>query len=224
MKSLSASALLLAALSSAVAVGQRPNARMLSESKETTVCKVFDDPSGYNNTLVKVRGYVKVSFEHSLLMDEHCPDKAIWFALGDGSGPPQVLAYANGRGQAGGMNSEGRRTPPLPILLVKDQNFVDLTHYLELSAKGAACTDRPLSESIPDCTTYRVTATFSGRLDGVPKQLHAAHQKKSNFEKPDGKGFGHMGMFDSQIVVRSVEDVIAINETNLREAGAKPEK
>jgi hypothetical protein len=224
MKSFTASILLLAALSSPVAVGQRPNARMLSEPRETTVCRVFDDPSGYNNTLVKVRGYVKVSFEHSLLMDERCPDKSIWFALGDGSGPPQVLAYANGGGQAGGLDSEGRRIPPLPVLLVKDKNFVDLTHYLELSAKGAACADSPPSESIPDCTTYLVTATFSGRIDGVSRQLHAAHQKKSNFERPDGNGFGHMGMFDAQIVVRSVEDVIAIDETNLREAGAKQKK
>jgi hypothetical protein len=130
MKSVVASILLLAALYSPIAVGQRPNARLFSKPRETTVCRVFDNPSGYNNTLVKVRGYVKVSFEHSLLMDEHCPDKSIWFVLGDGSGPPQVLAYTDGRGPAGGMDSEGRRTPPLPIVLVKDQNFLDLTHLL----------------------------------------------------------------------------------------------
>jgi hypothetical protein len=34
---------------------------------------------------------------------------------------------------------------------------------------------------------------FSGYIDGVSKQLHVAHMKQSNFEKPDGKGFGHMG-------------------------------
>jgi hypothetical protein len=73
----------------------------------------FDDPSGYNNTVVKVRGYVEVGFEHSLLTDEHCPEKVIWFAFGDGSGPPQVRAYVNGRGRAGGVDSEGRPTPPL---------------------------------------------------------------------------------------------------------------
>jgi hypothetical protein len=224
MKSLSASILLLAGLSSPFAVGQRPTVRTLSETMETTVCRVFDEPSGYNNTLVKVRGYVKVSFEYALLMDEQCPEKAIWFAFGDGSVPPQVGAYVNGRGRVGGMDSEGRRTLPLAITLVKDKNFVELTRYLELSAKGEACADRPPTESLPDCTTYRVTATFSGRIDGVSKQLHAAHVKRSSVDTPDGKGFGHMGMFDAQIVVQSVKNVIAVDETKLRDATAKPQK
>jgi hypothetical protein len=65
--------------------------------------------------------YVKVSFEYSLLTDEHCPEKVIWFAYGDGSGPPQVGAYVSGRGRAGGMDSDGRPTPPLPITLVRDR-------------------------------------------------------------------------------------------------------
>jgi hypothetical protein len=167
---------------------------------------------------------VKVSFEYSLLIDEHCPEKVIWFAYGDGFGPPQVGAYVSGRRRAGGMDSDGRPTPPLPITLVRDRNFVELTRYLELSARGAACTNGPPTESIPECKTYRVTATFSGRIDGVSKQLHVAHMKQSNFEKSDGKGFGHMGMFDARIVVRSVENVIAIDETNLRDSTAKPEK
>src|SRR6476660_4196237 len=161
MKSLIASILLVAALFSPLVVGQRPNPQTFSEPTETTVCKVFADPSRYNNTLVRVRGYVKVSFEYSLLLDEHCPDDAIWFAFGDGSSPPEIGAHVNGRGRAGGTNSEGRHTAPLPVTLVKDKSFLELTRYLELSAKGAGCADGAPTESIPDCTTYRVTATFS---------------------------------------------------------------
>jgi hypothetical protein len=197
-----------------VVYGQKPTAQKPAEPVEATVCKIFDDPSAHNNKLVKVRGYVTVSFEHSLLMDEHCPEKQIWFAFADGSVPPQVLAYVN-----------GRRSAPssLTVTLVKDKEYVGLTHYLELSAKGAACADGPPPESLPDCTTYRVTATFTGRVDGVSKELHAAHMRRSQFDHPDGKGFGHMGLFDAQIVVGKVEDVVAVDESDLH-VNAKPER
>ena len=224
MKAVYSAILLLASVSSPLATGQHSDTKAVSEPTETTVCKVFDDPSGYNNTVVKVRGYVKVSFEMSLLIDEHCPDKGIWFAFGDGSVPPQVRAYVNGGGRPGGLDAEGRPTPPLPITLLRDKRFAELTRYLKLSARGKACADRPPADPIPDCTTYRVTATFSGRIDGVSKQLHAAHMKQSNFEKPDRRGFGHMGMFDAQIVVRTVEKVIAVDEEKLRDATAQPDK
>jgi len=205
----------LFALAVPLAYGQKPAAKEPAEPVETTVCKIFDDPSAHNNKLVKVRGYVKVSFEYSVLMDEHCPEKQIWFAFGDGSVPPQVLAYVNGRGSA---------PSSLTVTLVKDKEYAELTRYLELSAKGAACADGPPPpESLPDCTTYRVTATFTGRVDGVSKELHAAHVRRSPFYHPEGKGFGHMGLFDAQIAVRNVENVVAVDEADLRKVNAKPE-
>ena len=192
--------------------GQKRTAKRPAEPIETTVCKIFYDPSGHNNKLVRVRGYVEISFEYSLLMDEHCPEKQIWFAFGDGSVPPQVLAYTNGRRSS---------SASLAVALVKDESYAELMRYLELSAKGAACADGPPPESLPECTTYRVTATFTGRIDGVSKQLHSAHMRRSDFDRPDGKGFGHMGLFEAQIVVRNVENVVA--EADLRKVNAKPE-
>jgi hypothetical protein len=170
---------------------------------------------------VKVRGYVQITFEHSLLIDERCPEKQIWFAFADGSVPQQILAYVNGRGTAGGKDSRGRPTPPLPVRLVRDENLTELTHYWELSAKGAACADGPPPEFPPDCTTYRVTARFTGRVDGVSRELHTAHMRRSDFDQPDGKGFGHMGLFDAEIVVCSVENVVAVDELELRKTATK---
>jgi hypothetical protein len=37
--------------------------------------------------------------------------------------------------------------------------------------------------------------------------------KSSPFNRPDGKGFGHMGLFDAQIVVQTVEDVVAVDSS-----------
>ena len=129
MNAVRLSILLLIAVAVPLAYGQKPTAKMRAEPIDTTVCKIFDDPSGHNNKLVQVRGYVKVSFEYSLLMDERCPEKQIWFAFGDGSVPPQVQAYVNGRGSA---------SASLTVTLVRDRNYAELTHYLESSAKGAA--------------------------------------------------------------------------------------
>jgi hypothetical protein len=52
-----------------------------------------------------------------------------------------------------------------------------------------------------DCSVDRVTATFTGRIDSVSKELHAAHLKQSPNEKHGFKGFGQMGLFDAQLVV-----------------------
>jgi hypothetical protein len=65
---------------------------------------------------------------------------------------------------------------------------------------------------LPDCTTYKVAATFIGRIDGVSKAIHAAHLKRSSQDTPDGKGFGHMALFDAQIVVQSVAKVVAVEK------------
>ena len=37
----------------------------------------------------------------------------------------------------------------------------------------------------------------------------------------DGKGFGHMGLFDAQIAVANVENVVAVDEADLRKANAE---
>ena len=180
---------------------------------ETSVCKIFENPSLYNNRLVKVRGYVDGNFEYSLLLDERCPDASIRFALADGSGPPPLEVAVSGKGTPGGSDSKGRRTQPLGVHLIKDPSFETLMHYLQVSAKGRACADGPPPEFPPDCATYRVTATFTGRVDGVSKQIHEKHLQRSDHDPVDGLGFGHMGIFDAQIVVQSVENVIAIFQT-----------
>jgi hypothetical protein len=205
-----------------LAYGQKNTDKQQLEPVGTSVCRVFDDPSAYNNRLVKVRGYVHASFEFSVLSDERCPEHEIWFAFADGSALPQLEATANGSGAAGGRDSKGRQIPPVPMHLVRDANYTELMHYLAASAKGEACADGPPPSLPPDCTTYRVTATFTGRIDGVTNLIHEAHLKRSSGDRIDGKGFGHMGMFDAQIVVQSVESVVAVDEAELRKHVSKP--
>jgi hypothetical protein len=184
----------------------------------TTVCKILADPAGYNNRIVKLRAIVRVGFEHSILTSEGCSD-AIWFAFADNSMPPGVLAMIAGRNPPGSVDANGTHQPPIPIHLIRDSNYLRLIHYLEVSAKAESCTEGPPPlESPPDCRTYRITATFTGRIDGVSREIHKAHQKRTSSDQADGQGFGHMGMFDAQLVVQSVENVIAIDTSESKHA------
>jgi hypothetical protein len=204
-----------------LAYGQKATINPSQKTPEATVCEILDHPSAYNNRVVKVRGYVSASSEYSLLVDERCDTNPIWLAFAGGSAAPQLVATVNGTGTAGGRDSKGRQIPPMPVHLIRDANYAELTHYLAISAKGEACADGPPPSLPPDCTTYRVTATFTGRVDGVSKQIHEAHRKRST-DQIDGKGFGHMGMFDAQIVVQSVENVVAVDESEIRKSASKP--
>jgi hypothetical protein len=223
MKTLHSSFLLILGFAVPLAYGQKNTNKLQPEPLETTVCKVLGDPSAYNNRLVKVRGWVSASSEYSLLVDEHCDADPMWLAFADGSAPPQIEAIVNGTGTAGGRDLKGRQIPPISVHLVRDANYMQLMHYLTLSAKGKACADEPPLAFPPDCTTYRVAATFTGRIDGVSNQVHEAHRKRSSTVQIDGKGFGHMGMFDAQIVVQSVENVGAVAEFEIPESISKPQ-
>jgi hypothetical protein len=223
MKTLHSSFLLVLGFAVPLAYGQKNTKKLQPGPLETTVCKILGDPSAYNNRLVKVRGWVSASSEYSLLVDEGCDTDPMWLAFADGSAPPQLEAIVNGTGTAGGRDSKGRQIPPIPVHLIRDANYMQLMHYLALSAKGKACADEPPPAFPPDCTTYRVAATFTGRVDGVSNQVYEAHRKRSSADQIDGKGFGHIGMFDAQIVVQSVENVGAVAEFEIPASASKPQ-
>jgi|HubBroStandDraft_6_1064221.scaffolds.fasta_scaffold51474_2 hypothetical protein len=96
--------MLVAFLAASFARGQKITSKSQQGPLETSVCKISAEPSAYNNKLVKVRGTVQASSEYSLLADEHCPGKEIWFVFADGSVPPQVEAFIPGNGIAGGSD------------------------------------------------------------------------------------------------------------------------
>jgi len=171
----------------------------------TTVCEILKHPSAFNSKLVEVRGYVSVGFEDSTLHSESCSGE-IWFALADGSGPPGLAVTVNGLGKPRSSDSSRGRKQPIAVSLIRDANFEKFESYL------AASTYRnPLGPCGPDCHRYQVTATFTGRIDAVSNELHAAHLKKSPTEPSDFKGYGQMGLFDAQLVVQSMKQVEAVD-------------
>jgi len=192
---------------------QKPAGQPKKTIRQTTICEILKDPSVYNNDLVQVRGTLRVSFEYSVLVDESCPGEGIWLVFGDGSVPPGVTAYVIGSNPAGGRESKGHAIRPTPVRLVKDSNFEELIKLLNDSARAESCAEGPPPDFPPPCISHRIVATFVGRIDAVSKELHAARKERKSQDVIDGKGFGHMGMFDAQIVVQSVEKVVAVEES-----------
>jgi hypothetical protein len=177
---------------------------------ETTVCQILEDPSAYNNKLVKIRGSVWVNFEYAVLTSKGCSD-GIWFALADGSGPPGLVAIVKGNGRPGGKNSKGAPIAPVPVRLIRDVNFEKFEHYMRVKAEEKPCINDLTQPTEPDCDVDRVTATFTGRIDSVSERVHEAHLRKSPREKSDFSGFGYMGLFDAQIAVKGIEEFLAVD-------------
>src|SRR5882672_104221 len=191
--------LLLMTLTAAPGVTAQNGPRTIEKKPiETTVCAIMQNPAAFNNKLVRVRGFVSVTFELSTLAVEGCFD-GIWFALGDGSGLPGLVATVNGKGMPGGKTSKGTATSPLRIKLVRDSNFEKFDHYMTVKSRAKPCLDDLTHPTPIDCGVDRVTATFTGRIDSVSKSVHEAHLKQSTNRTVDFKGFGHMGMYDAQL-------------------------
>ena len=201
----------LAALVAAPVRAQNSSKTVRPKPIETTVCEIFRNPSVFNNKLVRVRGQVSVSFEYSLLHGEGCSDHAIWFDLADETGASGLGAVVNGNGKPGGKNSAGTPVPPLSLKLIRDSIFEKFEHYMTVKAKAKPCFNPPTQPTPADCGVDRVTATFTGRIDSVSKAVHEAHLKQKFGQGTDWKGFGHMGIFDAQLVVEQVEDVQAVD-------------
>lgn len=208
MKSKASLTLFILLLSRSTLAQTTPSAKQV-DPISTTVCDVLEDPFAFNNKLVEVRGYVTVSFEYSILRSQSCAGE-IWFALADASGPPGLAVTVPGRGTPGEKSSNGRRKQPIPVRLIRDGNFEKFENYLLESSKV-----RPGRPCGPDCHLYQVTATFIGRIDGVSKEVHSAHLRRSPLQPSDGKGFGQMGLFDAQLVVQSIKDVDAVELTHI---------
>ena len=167
----------------------------------TTVCAIVANPAAFNNRVVRVRGHFSGNFEYSELSGDGCSG-SIWFAYGNGAGPPSLVMSIAGGAQPGAADFEGKRILPVPVVLVQDANF----RRFESLVKAGAHLDAQLqSRDADESEFHQVTATFVGRIDAVSPEIHAFHLKRKPTDNADYLGFGQMGLFDAQFVLQSVE-------------------
>lgn len=93
---------------------------------------------------------------------------------------------------------------PAVITVKADSEFRKLDSYLSKQFKPKG---RNLCIS---CPLYSVTAAFTGRFDYTNRGLRAYRDKDSKVIGAGGGGFGHLGGYDSQFVMQSVSEVVAI--------------
>jgi hypothetical protein len=168
---------------------------------ETTVCAILEHPSAFNNKMVRIRGYASGNFESSELGADGCT-ASLWFAYGNGGGPPDLVATVSGGARPGSEDAQGRLILPVPVKLFQDSNF---QRFQKLMMARAKADERSMKNKDADSWTfYRVAATFTGRIDAVSDDIHAFHLKRKDTDRADFLGFGQMGLFDAQFVLQSV--------------------
>ena len=173
---------------------------------ETTVCAILGDPSTWNNKLVRIRGYYSGNFEYSMLSGDGCKD-ALWFGYGGGSGPPSLAVYVSSGTRAGSEDADGKLILPIPVILVRDSKFDLFEKQVEAMAKADDESYRLHPEKF---VMHCVTATFTGRIDGVSAEVHEFRKRNPSKEGSDLLGYGQMGEFEGQFILQSVQDDAAL--------------
>jgi len=185
-----------------VPVNEEESERVARQSLiDTTVCAVLANPSAFNNKMVRIHGRASGNFEYSELGADGC-DGALWFEYASGDGPPGLAATVGGGARAGAIDATGRYVRPVTLRLVQDSNFQKFQELMDERVKA----DKESTKANADTWTfYHVAATFTGRIDAVPDDVHLFHLKRRDLDRADYLGFGQMGLFDAQFVMQSVE-------------------
>jgi hypothetical protein len=146
---------------------------------EATVCQILADPVSFNGKMVKVRGRVVTGFEFFDIQGQWCGGQSI-----NGI----TLAYPE----------EAGLKPAPPFTLRRDAEFEGFQRTLTEKVRKIG----PLSY----CYRYEVTATITGRLDGVEK---AGIIQDSSGKVIAVQGFGHANRYRARLVIQSVSEVVA---------------
>jgi hypothetical protein len=156
---------------------------------DTTICVILANPAAFNNKMVRIRGSFVGNFEYSELTDAACHGQ-LWLRYGGST----LVASVQPTNELGSEDSEGKRILPVPVILVRDSKFERFDALVRLNTGRYG----PSSDQ-------RVTATFVGRIDAVPNEVHDYFQKQP-IERRFMLGFGQGGSFEAQFTEQSVED------------------
>jgi hypothetical protein len=197
---------ILMALQPAISFGQRadrPPSATPGRPIDIRLCELVAKPQLLNEETIRVRATVLRGPESTILFDKSCyarvylawPEEDLRGRM-DGS---LEYAFIHSEGEAKYPARLKWHHPPAPIKLLENDMFKSFFHLLmaeQPERPGILCVSCPLNS---------VTATFTGRFEYA--SMIAIRGRSKQIETVDAGGFGHLNMWDSQLVVQSVSDV-----------------
>jgi hypothetical protein len=185
--------LILAGLMGACACGVE------AQAVQTTVCAVLKDPASFNGKIVTIKGTAAAGFDEFILKDGDCgaPVNAIWLDYPPGTkgkaGPIALVELQPAKNFAGTYTATTRTA----VTLTKDKDFKQFDSLLaQIHAKDPG--------TCLGCTRYEVTATVTGRLDGV---ADATVKRDGSGKIVALGGFGNLNAYAARLVIQQVADV-----------------
>jgi hypothetical protein len=176
-------------------------AGLQAQAVDATVCAVLKNPKSFDGKIVRIKGIVIAGFDEFAIKDTSpCGFQvdAIWLSYPQGtkakSGPLAVVEMQPAH------NYSGSFTAPTRTAVTLDKGSKDFKNFDNLMSqahnKGAGM--------CLGCARYQVTATLTGRLDGV---ADASIQRDKSGKVTGFGGFGNMNAYPARLVLQSVSDV-----------------
>jgi hypothetical protein len=169
---------------------------------DANVCDVVKNPASFDGKMVRIKGTVVAGFDEFVIKDATDPNctfqvNGIWLSYPQGSkaksGPVAIVTAQPAHNFAGTLKTPTRT----PVTLDKSKDFKQFDSLLAQSHQKGA-------DMCLGCARYEVTATLTGRLDGVADAL----VKRDASGKIVGLGgFGNMNAYPARLVLQSVSDV-----------------
>jgi hypothetical protein len=163
----------------------------------TSICEILAHPSAYDGKSVQVTGTVVIGFDEFVVKDRSCGQEVdgIWISYPEGTkakaGPVAMLTLQLAANSPGKPGAENR----VPVHLEKNKEFRRFEDALaaQPQSKGGCL----------GCPRYAVTATLTGRLDGVDAPILARQGAMFSMVR----GFGNMNRYPARLVLQSVSNV-----------------
>jgi hypothetical protein len=179
-----------------------------NEPIPATLCEIVGTPGRFDGKIVRIRATIQTGLEASVLVDEGCqPEANVWFEFASSySSAPPASEYALIKSLADLRQAAMLTWIPIdarPVVKLQiDSNYKKLHRFLNKPYKtrdGVICMGCPL---------YSVTATFTGRFDHSDGIFKVVRHDGAGSMTVGVQRFGHLGGWDSQIIVGSVSEVV----------------
>lgn len=169
-----------------------------AQAVDATVCDVLKDPQSFNGKMVRIKGTVSSGLDEFIIRGEDCHNtiSSIWLAYPEGtkakSGPLAIVQMQPAKNFTGTVRAVDRAA----VVLEKNKDFKQFDSLLAAPYKSnGLCLG---------CSKNQVSATLTGRLDGVSADLNRDTKGKI----VSFAGFGNLNMWSARLVLQSVADVV----------------